>query len=92
MGMLAVAPADARAPIEVVVKDAAGAAFPTAACIPEIADQFALLGIDADDGEVTMLEVAAKLGEIFELEIAVRTGVGGDLLVIDAQRIAHLSE
>ena len=28
----------------------------------------------------------------FELEIAVRTGVGGDLLVIHAQRIAHLME
>src|SRR5689334_17823520 len=28
----------------------------------------------------------------FELEIAIRTGVGGDLLVIDTQGIAHLIE
>jgi len=77
---------------EVVVKDAAGAAFPTATRIPEVADQFALLGVDADDGQMTALEAATQFGQIFELEIAVRTGVGGDLLVIDAQRIAHLVE
>lgn len=77
---------------EVVVKNATGAAFPTEASIFEVADQFALLGIDADDGQVTALELAAELGEIFELEIAVRAGAGGDLLVIHAQRIAHLIE
>jgi hypothetical protein len=38
------------------------------------------------------LEATAQLGQIFELEIAIRTEVGGDLLVIDAQRIAHLME
>ena len=77
---------------EVVVKDAPRAAFPTAACIPEVADQFAFLGVDTDDGKVTTLESTAKFSEIFELEITVRTGVGGDLLVIDAQRIPHLIE
>jgi hypothetical protein len=41
-------------------------------------------GIDADDGQVTALELAAELGEIFELQIAVRAGVGGDLFVIYA--------
>jgi hypothetical protein len=41
---------------EVVVKDAAGTALPTAACIPEVADQFALFGIDADDGQVARSE------------------------------------
>ena len=46
---------------EVVVKDAAGTALPTAACIPEVADQFALFGIDADDGQMTALEAAAQL-------------------------------
>jgi hypothetical protein len=45
-----------------------------------------------DDGQMTALEAAAQLGQIFELEIAIRTGAGGDLLVIDAQRIAHLME
>ena len=81
-----------RVGAKVVVKNATWAAFPATARIAEVADQFALLGIDADDGQVAALEAAAKFGEIFELEIAVRTGVRGDLLVIDAQRIAHLPE
>jgi len=38
------------------------------------------------------LEAAAQFGQIFELEIAIGTGVGGDLLVIDTQGIAHLME
>jgi hypothetical protein len=58
---------------EIVVKNAAWTAFPAAACIPEITDQFALLGIDADDGQVTALKAAAQFGQVFELEVAVRT-------------------
>lgn len=77
---------------EVVVKDTAGAAFPTAAGIPEVADQFTLFCVDADDGQMTALEAASQLGEIFELEISIRAVAGGDLLMIDAQRIAHLIE
>src|ERR1700730_2934596 len=38
------------------------------------------------------LEAASQLGEIFELEISIRAVAGGDLLMIDAQRIAHLIE
>jgi len=77
---------------EVVVKDASGAAFPTAAGIAEIANQFALLGIHADDGQVTALEAVTQIGEIFELEIPIRAVTGGDLFVIHAQRIPHLIE
>ena len=47
---------------KVVDEDAARAAFPKAACIAEIADQFALFGIDADDGQMTTLEATAELG------------------------------
>src|SRR6266852_4334529 len=68
---------------EVVIKDAAGLAVPASAGVLEVADQFAFLGVDADDGQVTALEAVAQLGQVFELEVAVRAGVGGDLLVID---------
>src|SRR6266852_1193098 len=68
---------------EVVIKDAAGIAFPASAGVLEVADQFAFLGVDANDGQVTALEAAAQLGQVFELEVAVGAGVGGDLLVID---------
>jgi len=41
---------------------------------------------------VTALEAVAQIGEIFELEVSMRAVAGGDLFVIDAQRIAHLIE
>src|SRR6516164_8592847 len=77
---------------EVVVKDAAGAAFPTAAWIPEVSHQFTLLGIHADDGQMTSLEAVTQIGEVFKLEAAMGAVAGGDLFVIHAQRIAHLVE
>jgi hypothetical protein len=57
-----------------------------------MADEFALFGIDANDGETTARESIAKVTEVEELMVAVGTVVGGKLLVIDAQRIAHLME
>jgi len=48
-----------RVSAEVVVKDTAGAAFPTAACISKVAHQLALLGIHADDRQVAALESVA---------------------------------
>ena len=39
---------------------------------------------------MTALETAAQLGQIFELKISVGTRTGGDLLLIDPQRIAHV--
>ncbi len=36
--------------------------------------------------------MAAQLGEVFELEVAVGADSGRNLLVIDAERIAHLME
>jgi hypothetical protein len=38
------------------------------------------------------LEALPKITEVEELIIAIRTGVGGDSLVIDAQGITHLAE
>ena len=77
---------------EVVIENTARTAFPTLAWIFEVADQLAFLGVHADDGQVTSLEAPAQLGEIFELQVAIGAGAGGDLLVIDTQRIAHLME
>jgi UDP-N-acetylmuramyl tripeptide synthase len=77
---------------EVVIIDATRGRFPTTARIFEIADELALLAVDADDGQMTALETVAQLGQIFELKISVGTGTGGDLLLIDPQRIAHVME
>jgi len=77
---------------EVVIIDATRGRFPTTARIFEIADELALLAVHADDGQMTALETVAQLGQIFELKIAVGTRTGGDLLLIDPQRIAHVME
>jgi hypothetical protein len=77
---------------EVVIIDATRGRFPTTARIFEIADEFAFLAVDADDGQMTALETVAQLGQIFELKISVGTRTGGDLLLIDPQRIAHVME
>ena len=77
---------------EVVIIDATRGRFPTTSRIFEIADELAFLAVDADDGQMTALETVAQLGQIFELKISVGTRTGGDLLMIDAQRIAHVME
>ena len=51
-----------------------------------------LIAVDADDGQMTALETVAQLGQILELKISVGTRTGGDLLLIDPQRIAHVME
>lgn len=77
---------------EVVIIDATGSALPTTAGIFEVAHEFTLFAVDADNRQMTVLEAVPQLGEVFELEITVGAGVGGDLLVIDVKRIAHLME
>jgi hypothetical protein len=77
---------------EIVIVDQARGQVPARSSILEIADQFALLGIDANDGETAALESVSKIAEVEELIIAIGTAVGGDFLVIDAEGIAHLME
>ncbi len=77
---------------EVVIIDATWDRFPTSARIFEIADELTFFAVDADDGQMTALAAVAQLGEIFELKIPVGTRTGGDLLLIDPQRIAHVME
>ena len=75
---------------EIVIVDQARGQIPTRAGVFEITDQFALLGIDADDGMTLALESIAKLAKIEELIVTIGTVAGGEFLTIDAQRIAHL--
>jgi hypothetical protein len=77
---------------EVVVVDQAGRPIPARAGIFEVTDQFAFLCVDANDGQAAALEALPKINKIEELIIAIGTEIGGEFLVIDAQRIAHLVE
>ena len=77
---------------EVVIVDPAGRQIPARPGIFEIADQFPFFGIDANDGETAALKSVAQVAEIEELMVAIGTVVGGKVLVIDAQGIAHLME
>ena len=70
---------------EIMIIDAARLAFPAAAGISEIAYQFALLAVDADDGKMPALKAATQFRKLFELKIAVGAGTGGNLFVIDAE-------
>jgi hypothetical protein len=72
-----------RVGAEVVVVDQAGRQIPTRAGILEVAHQFALLGIDADDGQTAALEALPKIPEVEELIVAIGTVVRGEFLVID---------
>ena len=77
---------------EIVIVDQARGQIPAHSGILEIADQFALLGIHADDGVAPTLESVPKIAEIEELIIAIRTMVGREFFVIDPKGIAHPME
>ncbi len=77
---------------EVVIIDQTGRQIPARPGIFEIADQFTFFGIDANDGETAALKSVAQIAEVEELMVAIGTVVGGESLVIDTKRIAHLME
>jgi hypothetical protein len=58
----------------------------------EIADQLTFFGVDTDDRQATTLEALTQVADVEKLFIAIRTGVGGQLLVVDAEGIAHLPQ
>ena len=78
-----------RVRAEVVIVDQAGRVIPSRPRVLEGAHQFALFGVDADDGQPPTLEAITQIADVEKLLVAIRTGVGGELLVVDAQRIAH---
>ena len=65
-------------------------AIPLVAGVFEVADQFAFLTVDADDGKALALEACPQRGNMLELLIPIRTGVGGDLLAVDTKGEVHL--
>src|SRR3989442_13891814 len=77
---------------KVVIVDHAGLPTPPGAWVLEGADQFALFGIHADDGQASTLEAMAQVTDIEKLLVSIWTRVGGQLFVVDAERIAHLVE
>jgi len=74
---------------EVVIMNGPGSVVPTSAMVFEVADQFALFGIDANDGQVAAAKTLAQIGNVIELKVAVGTGIGSDVLLVDAQRVIH---
>src|SRR5215831_3614008 len=74
---------------EIVIVDQARGQIPARPGILKGADQFALLGVDANDGETTALKSVAKIAQVEELIVTIGTVVGGEFLVIDSQGIAH---
>lgn len=77
---------------EVVIVHQNRRAIPFGAAVFEVADHFALLTVDADDGKALSLEASPERADMLELLVAVGAGVGGDLLAVDAQREIHLIE
>ena len=77
---------------EIVIVDQARGQIPAHSGILEIADQFALFGIHADDGVATTLESVSKIAQVEELSIAIGTVIGREFLVIDPKGIAHPME
>jgi len=75
---------------EVMIVHGYGQAVPFCTRVLEVADQFTFLAIDTDNRKALALEACSQRGDMLELLIAVRTGVGGDLLAVDAQREIHL--
>lgn len=77
---------------EVVIENAACLLVPALARVLEVAYQLALLGVDADDGKVAALKLAADIGQVLELLVAVWAGTAGNHLGIDVKRVAHLMQ
>jgi hypothetical protein len=77
---------------EVVIVHQHRRAVPFDAAVFEVADQLALLAVDADEGKALALEASPERADVLELLIAVGTGVGGDLFAVGAQGETHLVE
>ena len=67
-------------------------AVPLGAAVFEVADHFAFLAVEADEGQSLPLEAGPQRADVLALLIAVGAGVGGDLLAVDTQREMHLVE
>jgi hypothetical protein len=77
---------------KVVVVDRYWQAVPFGASVLEVADQFALLGVDTDHGQSALLEAASRLRNEIELLVALGALPGRERLAIDAQGVVHALE
>src|ERR1017187_2582977 len=77
---------------EIVIIDAHGRAIPLHPVVLEVADQFSLLGIDADHGKPLAFKAGTQRGDVTKLLVAVRAGVGGNGLAIHAEGEIHVAK
>jgi len=77
---------------EIVIIDAHGRSVPLDAIVFEIADQFSLFGIDADNGKPLALKAGTQRRDVSELLVAVRARVGGNGLAIHAEGKIHIAK
>ena len=75
-----------------MIVDRPGRAIPTTAWVFEVTNLFTFLGIDANDGEMAASKALAQLSDVVELGAPVRGGIGGESLLIEMERIVHLTE
>ena len=75
-----------------MIIDGPGRAIPTTAWVFEVTNLFTFLGIDANDGEMAASKALAQLSDVVELGAPVRGGIGGESLLIEMERIVHLTE
>jgi hypothetical protein len=75
---------------EVVIVHQNRRTIPFGSGVLEIADPFAFLAVNTDEGKTLPLETGSQRANMLELLIAVGAGVGGDLLSVHAQREIHL--
>jgi len=77
---------------EVMIVDQGRGAVPLGTVIPEVANQFALFGVHADQGKPSPCKAGSQGGDMLELLIAMQAGIRGELLVIDVERVIHFVE
>jgi hypothetical protein len=75
---------------EIVIIDAHERAIPLDAMVLEVADQFSLFGIDADNGKPLTLKAGTQRRDLSELLVAVRARVGGNGFAIHALGKIHI--
>jgi hypothetical protein len=77
---------------EVMIVDQSGGVVPLGTEVPEVANQFALFGVHADQGKASPCKAGSQDGDVLELLIAMGAGIRGELLAIDVERIIHFVE
>ena len=71
-----------------MIVDHFGKPAPFGAGIAEAADEFLLLGVDADDGRRSLGALGAERGNDVELRVPVGMGSAGEILAVDSKRVA----